>query len=198
MRQKLSSILAAGLLGGAMLGGTINASADPAGAMVGNPCAGCHGIDGASQGQAPVIAGLNAMYLDMTMKAYRDGQRYATIMDRIAKGYTDEQIAAMSKFFGDKSWPANTQSVDADAAAKGQKLHMSTGCVGCHGQTGVAMMPNVPRLAGQYAGFLNQQMLDYKDAGKAIPPTAMVMRSMLSGLSDEDIAALAAFYASQK
>lgn len=198
MHKKLSNLIAAGLVGGALLSGAPAVLADAAGAMIGNPCAGCHGPDGASQGQAPVIAGANAMYLEMAMKSYRDGQRYATIMDRIAKGYDDAQIAEMGKFFAEKSWPANTQSVDADLAAKGQKIHNGAGCMGCHGPAGIAMMPNVPRLAGQYEGFLKQQMLDYKDAGKAIPPTAMVMRSMLAGLSDDDIAALAAFYASQK
>ena len=198
MRNTLSSIVAAGLLGGALLAGITPASADPAGAMVSNPCAGCHGIEGASQGEAPVIAGLSQMYLSSTMKAYRDGQRYATIMDRIAKGYTDAQIDAMSGHFANIGWPTNNQTVDADQAAKGQKLHTSSGCAGCHGATGVSMMPNAPRLAGQYAGFLEQQMHDYKDAAKAIPPGAMVMRSMLAAMSDEDIAALAAFYASQK
>lgn len=198
MHRKITTLFTVGILGGALLSGATTASADPTALMVSNPCAGCHGIEGASQGEAPVIAGLSQMYLASTMKAYRDGQRYATIMDRIAKGYDDAQINAMSAYFANLSWPTNNQTVDAGQAAKGQKLHTNSGCAGCHGPTGVSMMPNAPRLAGQYAGFLEEAMKDYKDASKPIPPGAMVMRSMLAAMSDEDIAALAAFYASQK
>jgi cytochrome c553 len=41
-------------------------------------------------------------------------------------------------------------------------------------------------------------MLDYKDAKKAVPASAMMMRSMLTPVSDDDVKALAAFYASAK
>ena len=82
--------------------------------------------------------------------------------------------------------------------AKGQNLHMTNGCIGCHGPAGISPLPNAPRMAGQYAGFLEQQMRDYRDSAKPIPPSAMIMRGMLGRLSDDDLNALAQFYASQK
>ncbi len=42
------------------------------------------------------------------------------------------------------------------------------------------------------------QMQDYQNANRAIPPIAMPMRGMLAGVSEEDLKALAHFYASQK
>jgi sulfide dehydrogenase cytochrome subunit len=35
------------------------------------------------------------------MKAFKSGERPATLMDRIAKGYTDEEIEAMAKYFAE-------------------------------------------------------------------------------------------------
>ncbi len=198
MYTKIKTAVAVAALGGALMMQAGAVAADPAEKMIANPCAGCHGINGASMGDAPVIAGLSQPYLVSTMKAYRDGTRYSTIMGRIAKGYSDAQIDTMSNYFSAQTWPKNTQTIDADLAAKGSKLHASKGCIGCHGPVGTPFMATVPRLSGQYFGFLKQQMVDYQDADKAIPATAMTMRGMTAGLSEDDLAALAAFYASQK
>ena len=61
--------------------------------MLADTCAGCHGTDGASAGPAsPIIAGMNAeCFVDM-MEGFRDDSIYSTIMGRIAKGYTDDEI----------------------------------------------------------------------------------------------------------
>jgi cytochrome c553 len=64
-------------------------------------CANCHGTDGRSAGGAgmPGLAGLSTTYFTEQMKAFREGKRTATIMHQLAKGYSDEQIAAMADFF---------------------------------------------------------------------------------------------------
>jgi cytochrome c553 len=64
-------------------------------------CANCHGTDGRSAGGGgmPGLAGLSATYFVEQMRAFRDGKRPATIMHQIAKGYSDEQIAALAGYF---------------------------------------------------------------------------------------------------
>lgn len=166
--------------------------------MLAYTCAGCHGTDGVSLGQAPVIDGFSRDYLTRTMKNYKNGTRAATIMDRIAKGYDDAQIEAMATFFASRPWTNHQTNVDATLAAKGKQLHMSKGCIGCHGANGISQIPNTPRMAGQYPIYLALTMADYADPGKPISPQAMPMRSMLKGLSEEDMLALGHFYASQK
>jgi len=167
-------------------------------AMISNTCAGCHGTDGASQGEAPVIAGLSEQYLTETMENYKEGRRYSTIMGRMAKGYDTKQIQAMSAFYANKPWVNANQKVDSALAAKGKALHMSKGCVGCHGATGISPMANTPRLTGQYIDYMVIQMQDYQDPSRAIPPSAMAMRGMFAGMSEADLRALAHFYASEK
>ena len=69
------------------------------GQAIGFTCNGCHGYDGVSKGAAPSIKGLPATYLENAMKDFKSGKRPATIRNRIAKGYTDAEITAMSEYF---------------------------------------------------------------------------------------------------
>lgn len=62
-------------------------------------CFGCHGAAGATETSIPpIIVGVPADYLVSSLKEFRDGSRPSTIMGRIAKGYTDEEIAAMASY----------------------------------------------------------------------------------------------------
>jgi cytochrome c553 len=63
-------------------------------------CAICHGTDGRSIGKDIVpLAGLPREHIASQMRAFRDGQRPATVMHQIAKGYSDQQIDAMAAWF---------------------------------------------------------------------------------------------------
>jgi cytochrome c553 len=69
----------------------------------------------------------------------------------------------------------------------------AAGCVGCHGANGQGVPPN-PKLAGMSDDQLLQAMKDYK-SGKR---NNAVMKALMGPLSDQDIANLAAYYASLK
>jgi cytochrome c553 len=64
-------------------------------------CAICHGTQGRPVPNAPVtpLAGIPRDQIATQMRAFRDGQRPATVMHQIAKGYTDAQIDAMAAWF---------------------------------------------------------------------------------------------------
>ena len=63
-------------------------------------CAICHGADGRAITKDVVpLAGLPREHIASQMRAFRDGQRPATVMHQIAKGYTDQQIDAMAGWF---------------------------------------------------------------------------------------------------
>jgi cytochrome c553 len=64
------------------------------------PCAICHGTEGRAVTKDVVpLAGLPREHIASQMRAFRDGQRSATVMHQIAKGYTDAQIDAMAAWF---------------------------------------------------------------------------------------------------
>ena len=63
-------------------------------------CAICHGTEGhAVTKDIVALAGLPPGQIASQMRAFRDGQRPATVMHQIAKGYTDAQIDALAAWF---------------------------------------------------------------------------------------------------
>lgn len=64
-------------------------------------CAQCHGTEGqAVQGEALVrLAGLPQDYIIGQLLAFRTGSRPATIMHQITRGYSQEQLEELAKFF---------------------------------------------------------------------------------------------------
>jgi cytochrome subunit of sulfide dehydrogenase len=62
-------------------------------------CSGCHPPSSAVETSVPVLAGRTAQEIVAQMQASRSGQRGATVMDRIAKGYTDAEIEAIADWY---------------------------------------------------------------------------------------------------
>ncbi|WP_442876522.1 c-type cytochrome [Endozoicomonas sp. GU-1] len=77
-----------------------------------------------------------------------------------------------------------------DAAAGKSK---ATTCAACHGATGVSLAPNWPNLAGQGERYLIKQITEIKDGSRSVPE----MMPFVSALTTQDIADLAAYFASQ-
>ncbi|KPG97584.1 MULTISPECIES: cytochrome c [Pseudomonas] len=78
-----------------------------------------------------------------------------------------------------------------DAAAGQAKAAV---CGACHGPDGNSMAPNFPKLAGQGERYLTKQLHDIK-SGKR---TVLEMTGLLTNLSDQDLADIAAYFASQQ
>ncbi len=67
-------------------------------------------------------------------------------------------------------------------------------CAGCHGADGnSAVNPLWPKLAGQHPQYIEKQLKDFKKGDR----TNDLMRPMAMGLTDQDMANLAAYYSSQ-
>jgi sulfide dehydrogenase cytochrome subunit len=66
-------------------------------AVLADNCAACHGTDGNSPGAIPGLRGKSAAFIEQAMKEYKADTRKGTVMNRLAKGYSDEQITAMAK-----------------------------------------------------------------------------------------------------
>jgi sulfide dehydrogenase cytochrome subunit len=82
----------------------LSCAAAPAAAQdvqrLGATCAICHGTEGRPVTKEVVpLAGLPRDHIASQMRAFRDGQRPATVMHQIAKGYSDAQIDALAAWF---------------------------------------------------------------------------------------------------
>jgi len=91
------------------------------------------------------------------------------------------------------SLPAHAQTGNADAA-KG-KVSM---CIGCHGipmyKTAFPEVYSVPKIAGQSPDYIVKALQEYR-AGDRSHPT---MRGIARGLTDQDMADVAAYYGGTK
>lgn len=78
-----------------------------------------------------------------------------------------------------------------DAAAGQQK---SEACFLCHGEAGKGGTPGFPVLAGQHADYIVQALKKYKSGERNNP----MMAGVAAGLSEQDMADLAAYFSSQQ
>lgn len=168
--------------------------------MLAETCAGCHGTDGASGGPAtPTIAGLHGEYFVEVMKGYRDGTAFATIMNRIAKGYTDEELSKLASFFAGQKFVPADQKFDQKLADAGAKIH-DKWCEKCHAEGGkIVADEEYYILAGQWTPYLKYTLEDFKAGTREMPKK---MKEKFDGMmkkeGDKGLDAILAYYASQK
>ena len=62
-------------------------------------CSGCHATSKAVDTPVPRLFGRKADELATAMREYKAGTRPGTIMGRLAKGFSDEEIAAICDWF---------------------------------------------------------------------------------------------------
>ena len=67
-------------------------------------------------------------------------------------------------------------------------------CGGCHGADGNSLVPMFPKLAGQGEKYLLKQLYDIRDGRRPV----LTMMGQLDNMSEQDLADIAAYYASQK
>lgn len=76
-------------------------------------------------------------------------------------------------------------------AADGESLYTANACHTCHGPTGnEPILPTYPKIGGQNREYLVRQLQDIK-SGERNNGQAIVMRGLMTNLSDDDIAAIA-------
>lgn len=85
---------------------------------------------------------------------------------------------------------ANVAQAAGDAEAGKNK---SAVCGACHGADGNSAIPNFPKLAGQGEAYTIKQLEDIKSGARPVPE----MAGIVPGLSEQDMADLAAYYAAQ-
>lgn len=161
-------------------------------------CAGCHGTNGVSTGPAaPSLAGMSIVYITDSMIAYKAGEREATIMTRIAKGYDEDDFTKMGEFFAAQKRHVAQQSV-GKMADKGAKL-ADKYCEKCHADNGTDPEDDSGFLAGQWSPYLKYQLEDVmagtRDTGKKM--LKKLKQAHKKG-GDDTAQALLDFYASQQ
>lgn len=177
--------------------------------VLSDTCNACHGPDGSTFGPAtPSIAGVNADYLIDTMAAYKSGARHSTIMGRIAKGYTDDEIKSIATYFSKQKLVRQvSQKTEDMLASKGQELTRKY-CQDCHEKDGYSGV-DYPSLAGQPLPYLTYQISDFFSGARNIDNNAAMsakekkkkkrnLADMKAAEGQKGIDAIINFYGSRK
>ncbi len=167
--------------------------------MLAVTCAGCHGPNGASGGPAtPTISGFNPEYFMEVMEGFASGEVPSTIMGRIAKGYSKDEIKKMADYYAKLPFVPAKQNFDPALAKKGAKLHQKY-CEKCHSEGGKKPEEDSGILAGQWIPYLHFTMEDFiKGDREMTKKMKKKVKKLLAKEGDKGIQALMHYWASQQ
>lgn len=159
-------------------------------------CNNCHGVNGVSVGTSmPSIGGLPRDYLKTIMKQWKYDERGAATMNRIVKGFSDDEIDALAEYFSRQRWVPAPQRVSPGMLAKGKAV-ISENCEDCHGATGSDPDVDAPKLNGQWAEYMELELEKYRDDGFKM--THRKMKKTARKMKEADIPAAAQYFGAQK
>jgi cytochrome subunit of sulfide dehydrogenase len=92
----MRTVVAAAIALGSIAAALVASAEPPAGAA---SCSGCHPASSRVTSPVPRLLGLDRAAIVRAMQEFRSGQRAATVMDRIAKGFTDEEVQAIAAWY---------------------------------------------------------------------------------------------------
>lgn len=174
-------------------------------ALVREVCAPCHGLDGNSaRSGVPSLAGQVEPYLERQLRAFasQGGQRPNGVMGAIAVNLSADEMKRAAMYFARQplksSRVARTPQQGHDAAARlfgvGLPRTGVASCASCHGTRGQGLPELFPRLSGQHAGYLAEQLRHFRAGTRTSDPDAM-MRRVAAKLSDREIDAVSNYAA---
>jgi cytochrome subunit of sulfide dehydrogenase len=185
--------------------------------MLSDTCVVCHGDKGASLGPAiPNLAGMSRNYLVGAMLAFKydDNQlrdiiqsdkdfedveafsRESTVMDRIAKGYTNDEIKIIADYFSAQKLFIGQQDVVLSRVKTGKQLHQKY-CMSCHEDEGKSSDGDTGVLAGQWKPYFLWTMSDYLNGSRQMPKKMKnKLKKMIATSGTESLQQLSDYYAS--
>jgi cytochrome c553 len=91
-------LVACAFLGSASIVALAFAAAPNIGRDIAATCATCHTSEAAGAGAIPSLTGLDSATLVARMNEFRGGRRPSTVMQQLARGYTDAEIEAVAAY----------------------------------------------------------------------------------------------------
>jgi cytochrome c553 len=184
------------------------AKPDPAkGQQIANQiCVACHASDGNSPLPAnPKLAGQFPEYLHKQLANFKPAagkkaERDNAVMAGMVANLSDADMRDVAAFYASQKLKPESAK-NKDLAAQGQKIYRGgnlangvAACAGCHGPGGAGIPSQYPRIAGQYAEYIEAQMKAFRSGARANDSNGM-MRGVAAKMSEPEIKAVAEYVA---
>ena len=174
---------------------------DRARKIVSGVCFVCHGVEGDAASEVfPRLAGQHWEYTAKQLDNFKSGKRKSTAMAAMVTKLTASEMDALGRYF--EKMPVTPEPPKEPAlAAKGRDLYLQgnpnsdvPACASCHGPTGLGTAA-LPRLASQYAGYLETQLKQFNSRERTNDNA--VMHTIVSKMTPLEMAAVAQYLAGQ-
>jgi cytochrome c553 len=158
-------------------------------------CAACHAADGNSVMAAnPKLAGQHPEYLLKQLKEFKEGKRANAVMSGMVANLTEDDMKALAAYFSSQK-PTLGKAKSNGRGSLGEKIYRGgilatnvPACAACHGATGSGIPKQFPRLAGQHADYVLQQMRTFRTGERANAP---MMQAIAVKMTDQEMQAVA-------
>ena len=158
-------------------------------------CAACHGANGNSAIAAnPSLAQQHPEYLVKQLKEFKAGVRKNAIMNGMAAPLSEQDMRNIAYWVTTQKMTPGS-ATNKDTIALGEKIWRGgianrgvPACAACHSPNGAGIPIRFPRLAGQHAAYVEQQLKDFRDG---VRTNDKVMPEVVNGMNDAQIKAVA-------
>jgi len=155
-------------------------------------------------GAFPRLDGQRLEYLSASLLAYADGTRHSGIMEPLSAHLGADNMRQIAEYYSGlpSHVPAPNAMADAGAVERGRLLatngdpgRLVPACRECHGP-GVTRNAHYPRLTGQYADYIVQQLRLFRSHGRGGTEYLHIMMKVAGQLTEEQMHDVAQYYAS--
>lgn len=172
-------------------------------------CARCHGRDGRGRGvdAFPPLPQQSETYLRLTLDAFAAGERTSGIMETAAAGLAPDIRRRLAAHYAEQSSGPAVASAPRESgpgvdltlgerlAERGRPDAGVPPCLDCHRADPDQRYPAYPALGGLGERYLLTQLRLFRDGVRGGTPYAHLMTTVAGRMSDEEIAAAAAWFA---
>lgn len=161
-------------------------------------CSYCHGDDGNSvKPEVPNLAAQNPVYLLDQINKFARGERENFVMNSLAKKFSLDDKVNLAIYYARQE--VDDKAVDEQLAARGEKIYNNR-CTSCHGESGGGSA-EYARLAGQQPEYVSLTLKRFRATARGSAEAdetvrrSTIMESIVEGLDDTQLEALAAYLA---
>jgi cytochrome c553 len=158
-------------------------------------CAACHGADGNSSITLnPKLAGQHPTYLLKQLSNFKDKSRANAVMGPVATNLSADDMKGLVAYFSAQK-PTLGRAKSNGAGSLGEKIYRGgiattqvPACAACHGANGAGIPNQFPRVAGQHADYIAQQLKTFRTGERANAP---MMQAIAVKMTDAEMQAVA-------